>query len=70
LRLRLDRFAQPNENRPPKPDEGSFARLKGLLVEERMRNAELMQRCTKLEMQNDILLKYRDLLKSLREESQ
>jgi len=69
MKLRLDGYVQQNGKRGQKAGDENFERLKKLLVEERVRNAELMQRCTKLEMQNDILLKYRSLMKSLSKET-
>jgi general secretion pathway protein A len=69
LKVRMDRYVNQNEKRAQKLSDEHYTRMKRLLVEERVRNAELIQRCTRLEMQNNILLKYRSLLKSLRKES-
>jgi len=66
LRLRMDMYIQQNEKRAHQSSDELFARLERLLVEERRNNADLLQRCTKLEMENRVLRKYKSILQKLR----
>jgi general secretion pathway protein A len=66
LRLRMDMYIQQNEKRAHQSSDELFARLERLLVEERRSNADLLQRCTKLEMENRVLRKYKSILQKLR----
>lgn len=69
MRMRMDLYIQHNEKRAQQSTDELFARLERLLAEERHANAELLQRCTKLEMENRILRKYKSVLQKLRKGS-
>jgi putative secretion ATPase (PEP-CTERM system associated) len=66
MRLRMDMYIQQNEKRAHQSSEELFARLERLLVEERRSSADLLHRCTKLEMENRVLRKYKSILQKLR----
>ncbi len=66
MRMRMDLYIQHNEKRAQQSADEVFTRLERLLDEERQTNAELLQRCTKLEMENRVLRKYKSVLQKLR----
>jgi general secretion pathway protein A len=68
LRLRMDSYVQQNEAVLGPSSDRLFARMEKLLTEERKNNAELLQRCTKLELENRMLRHYKNILRKLRQE--
>jgi len=70
LQLRTDAVVQQNEYIASQSSDKLLARMERLLAEERKRNAELLQRCTKLELENRVLRLYRSILRKLRQESE
>jgi general secretion pathway protein A len=68
LQLRLDSVVQKNEKMASQSSDKHLASLERLLDEERQRNTDLLQRCTKLEMENRVLRIYKSALQKIRKE--
>jgi putative secretion ATPase (PEP-CTERM system associated) len=69
MKLRMEVFVQPGEARGRSSSDEVFSRLEKLLAAERKYNAQLLYRCSKLEMENRLLLKYKSMLQRLRKPS-
>jgi putative secretion ATPase (PEP-CTERM system associated) len=69
MKLRMDRLVQQSEQRSHSFNDELFSRLEKFLAAERKRNAELVHLCSKLEIENRILRKYKAMLQKLRAKS-
>ena len=69
MKLRMDVLLQQSEQRGRSFNDEVFSRLEKFLAAERKRNAELVHLCSKLEIENRILRKYKIMLQKLRAKS-
>jgi putative secretion ATPase (PEP-CTERM system associated) len=69
LQARMDMCIQKNTSLTGQSSDKLVAHMEKLLAEERKTNAELLQRCTKLEQENRVLRLYKSILRKLRQTS-
>jgi putative secretion ATPase (PEP-CTERM system associated) len=66
MKARMEAWIQRSDQQGRRSSDELFSRLEKLLAAERQQNAALHQQCSKLEMENRLLRKYKTMLQKLR----